>query len=98
MDHIGTTLHINTQFLTRSWTIIKENVKKIMNKKSVKNRISVSRSIDNKDKDCDSVIRTTYGRIIQKPDRLAYRHTSLHIALVNNLCLTKYSLNSKKHM
>ena len=35
------------------------------------NRILVSRSVDNKDTDHDSVIMTRYGRIMQKQDRLA---------------------------
>ena len=35
-------------------------------------RVSVGRNIDHKDKDHGSVIRTRYGRIIQKLDRLAY--------------------------
>ena len=36
MDHTGITLHMNTQHCTKNWTILKENVKKIMNKSSVK--------------------------------------------------------------
>ena len=64
MDHTQTILHKNIQHCTKNWTIFKENIKKIINKESVKNRISGSRSSDNKKKDQDSVIRTRYGRII----------------------------------
>ena len=49
-----------------------EKVKKLMNVKSVEKGLSVKRNVDHKGKDCDSVIRMRYGRIIRKPDRLAY--------------------------
>ena len=58
MDHTYTTLHMNTQYYTKIWTIIKENVEHQMSER----RISVSRFMDNKDKNCDSVIK--YGRNI----------------------------------
>ena len=35
-------------------------------------RVLVNRDSDDKSKDNDSCIRTRYGRVLRKPDRLAY--------------------------
>ena len=34
--------------------------------------VSINQNIDHKSKDGDSCVRTQFGRIIRKPDRLAY--------------------------
>ena len=46
-------------------------IKKIVDKIYI-NKIPISRSSDNKEDGWDTVIKTRYGRVIRKPDRLAY--------------------------
>ena len=51
-----------------------KQINKEMNSEQVisDNRVLVNRDGDDKSKDSDDCMRTRYGRIIRKPDRLAY--------------------------
>ena len=62
---------MTTQHQTQTWTVILKKVKKIINIISVKKKRSIESNNDQKDNDWDSVNRMTYGRIVQKLDRLA---------------------------
>ena len=72
MVHTLSIPHMITQQQKRNRTIVKEKDEENVGQKISVNKTPVSRSIDNTEKGQDGVIRTRYGRVVRKPNRLVY--------------------------